>query len=571
MKKLLFLLYITGSLQAQYHFRLEDPQNYPPIISPHGAAFADFNNDGWQDLFIGNAYGPPLLLLNQGQGKYKDITSDAGLPLIYTSTHGAWADINNDGLLDLFVAGFTGPDALLLNLGGGKFKDISANLPATPTDKMTYGAAWGDYDRDGYVDLFVHNFTVSAGDRLLRNRGDLHFEDVTIKTWLYNGQAGKTRMAAWCDYDRDGDPDLYTGGQIVQTLYRNFGGEFIPTELDRGSDAKGASWIDYNGDGRPDLNICYLYGRLDNVWINAGEGGLWPPASLPAIDLFDGLVNIAWGDFDNDGDLDALAIGDPPSGRAFAAIENDGANSFRDVTARSGIDPYFNGYCLQCGDLNNDGYLDLYISDRFTRRGFIYLNDAGQNGWLTLQLQGVQSNQAGIGALVDLYAGGRHQFRQVGNPTLVGQHTLLLHFGLGSAVKADSLIIHWPSGIEQRLTDVPAWQSLTVVEEGKQVGVETHAGLSPGLFALAQNWPNPFNAATRIEFDLSGAADVQLQICNLAGDLVTTLVDGPGRAGRQTLIWDGRDQQGRAVAGGVYLLRLRSGHISETRKMLLLR
>jgi len=467
MKRLGFVLALLSvSAQAQIRFADVTQPLGLGVETSHGAAFGDFDKDGFEDVFIVHYDGPPYLFRNENGRHFINITSSSGLSAIGTMSIGAlWFDMDNDGFLDLFVAGYTAPNRLFRNQGNGTFQDVSLRLPPEPLDKMTYGAAAGDYNNDGLVDLYVYNFTEGQNDQLLRNDGDSGFKDVTAEAGLSEAQAGKTRMAAWCDYDRDGDLDLYVGGQRQQILYRSENAHYYPQQY-WWSDARGATWMDVNQDGFMDLNLCRSDGRIDYFLLNDQFGHLQPsPASIEQFFL-PGLVNTAWSDFDNDGDLDVCAIGYGTEHRVVAVLENHGNFSFEDVTAGSGINLLLQGYNVQLTDFDNDGGCDLYLSDITLRQSLIYCNRSTRGNWLSLMLQGSVSNRAGIGAIVDLYTRDRRQTKQVESGCNGSQNGLRVSFGLGGSIRADSIFIHWPSGIFQDLYDVSANQTIKIIEQG---------------------------------------------------------------------------------------------------------
>lgn len=395
----------------------------------HSPAWGDFDNDGDLDLYISRGNGQPdSLLRNDGPRGFVDIAEAAGVAdpggRGRTAT---WMDVDKDGLLDLFVANHATSNRLYRNRGDGTFADMTAHAGLAGSHSDRKATVWADYNHDGRMDVFItetrdprdRNFDPPL-NRLYRNDGGFRFTDVTAAAAL--PLSGYSQGAAWGDYDNDGDLDLFVvNEQSPHALYEN------------------------NGDG-----------TFTDVAIRAGVAD--QRAARAAI----------WGDYDNDGDLD-LYVG--LSLRPPLLYRNNGDGTFTDVAAAVGLSTASSGMQLGAawGDYNNDGFLDLFLTDQRISGGryshLLYRNNRNENHWLMLKLVGTRSNRDGVGATITLMAGGLMQFReQNGGSHMLSQNSSIIHFGLGSTQTIDWLTIRWPSGLRQHLRAVAADQIVTITE-----------------------------------------------------------------------------------------------------------
>ncbi len=603
-----------------------------------GVAFTDFDGDGDHDIFISNrvVWDSPgesinRLLANDGPaGANPDsiVFTDVTTPPLDDDGYGqgvAWGDFDGDGDLDLYTSNmqvnqsYPAPNRLYRNDGGGVFTDIA---PAAGVDDGGSGrsVSWVDFDKDGDLDLYLCN---NGQNRLWRNDG----QDVgNPDSWLFVdiapadgsgvGDDQYTMGCAWGDFDNDTDLDLYLADYDGGTnrLLRNDGPSgdatyWVFTDVaaamgvDDAGNGLGCSWGDFDGDGWLDL---YLSNdgpnRLfRNVVGGGSQAGTEPDAkrdggSQNFIDvagfydngLADGQYGsgIAWGDYDNDGDLDFyLGAHWPDSGSEFAVnslFRNDGPDTLNpDGWTFVNIAPS-NGFNLGDGDNTNgvawadvddDGDLDLYLASMSGGQNKLFRNDAADSlghNWLHLDLVSMHSNTAAIGARVTLFSAGRTMLREVdGGSGFLSQGSLTVEFGLGAETVADSIIVRWPDGPVQILTDVAANQRMTVTQTA--TGIDDPVDGPPLAFRLDGNFPNPFNPSTTISFELPRRERAVLRIYSVDGRLVRTLVNGVLPEGRHEIAWHGRDQRGARTASGVYFYRLETASETATRKMLLLK
>lgn len=448
-----------------------------------GLAIADFNNDGWDDFYLTNTGGPNALYLNQQDGTFTEQAAVAGVELPASIDNAACAaDFDNDGDPDLYVTA-RGTNHLFQNNGNATFTDITAAAGVGDADRgMT--CAWGDFDRDGWLDLYVTNYALQSPnlqtpdafpDVLYRNRGDATFENVSsalpIALTDNTGFVG-----GWVDYDNDGDLDIYVindFGELVQpdVLVRNDGPSatlpwtFTDVSLGSGADTPhfgmGLAVGDYDGDGWLDFYTTDI-GR-NELLRNNGDGTFTDDTNLAGVGRGTipqtGQNNIGWGafffDFDNDGDEDLYAVaggmndfeGSSADVQPSALFENNGDSTFSDISSGSGANEFGRGRAAAYFDFDNDGDLDILVN-RYNQSPVLLRNDQTTgNAWLLIRLVGNTSNRGGIGARIHLTAGGVAQIREVrSGSSHCGNNMLAVHFGLGANETVSQLEVRWPSG-----------------------------------------------------------------------------------------------------------------------------
>ncbi|RMH95468.1 MAG: T9SS C-terminal target domain-containing protein, partial [Calditrichaeota bacterium] len=560
-----------------------------------GAAFCDYDNDGWEDLILATGLNEPVALYRNEGRFFRYVTSSSGITDTGENKSLIWGDFDNDGWPDLFIANFEQSNRLYRNLHNGRFADYTAQAGLPADTLQSTAAAWVDYDNDGWLDLYVANYGNAHGhgdepNRLYRNNGDGTFSDVTAQAGLAGEPNTKPLALAFFDYDNDGWPDLYIcmdKGQRSSLYHNNGDGTFSDVTAASGTgahiDAMGIAVADYDRDGFLDFYITN--GPPGNrFYRNNGDGTFTEMAVQAGIAVNRECWGTAFADFDNDGIADLFVAVAAGANREDALFRGDGV-AFTDISHQVGIMDASMGYGFAVADVDNDGGLDMVVVNHQFAGGdrtFLYKNSLDRGNWLKVKTVGTTSNVSGIGARVRVVVAGQAQIQEVsGGSSYLSQHSQTLHFGLGTAPVADSVIVRWPSGVVDVLTHVSANQRL-VVTEGSTVGIGRAPSLPEGFF-LSQNYPNPFNPVTSVKFGIGNTEWVRLKIYDLLGREVKTLVNRRLAAGHYTVQWDGTDNAGRPVASGIYLYRLTAGQpspttpgqagrlIEQTRKMVLLR
>jgi hypothetical protein len=556
-------------------------------------------------------------------------------------------DYDGDGWLDLYVvAGDVGANRLFRNRGDGTFQDVAAAAGVALTGLLGCGPAFADWDGDGDQDLFVGGIEKSPKCKLFRNEGDGTFTDVTAASGMATGH--DTFSASFGDYDRDGDLDLATTHWGVnrslspQHLWRNNGnGTFTPVDAAAGLTDFGtlpldfsfaAIFADVNDDGWPDLLFASDF-NTSRIWINDGDGTF----TLSPTTLTDeNAMGSAVADYDNDGDLDwfVSCIWDPnqPTSRLLNTgnrlYRNDGGATFVNATDAAGVRLGYWGWAASFADLDNDGWLDLYhvngwyhptfvadparlyhndgdgtFTERATALGaahpgqgrglvcfdydrdgdldlflannsqgpVLYRNDGGNaQHWLDVRLRDSTRNREAVGARIRVTAGAQTQLREVRvGSNFVSQDPAEAHFGLGAATAADLVEITWPDGAVTTLQDVAADRMLTVDRAATDVRPVPVA--ADGTLTLLGAAPNPAHGGAALRFRLARRSEVRVRIVDAAGRPLRALPAASLPAGDHAAVWDGRTDAGAPASAGVYFYEVEAAGSRASGKVTLVR
>ncbi|MFT4541322.1 MAG: hypothetical protein ACI841_001052 [Planctomycetota bacterium] len=494
-----------------------------------GAAAADYDGDGWTDLIVSRADQRAILFKNLGRDGngahrgFSDVSNYAfkGQAPGARSNGLAWADVDGDRDLDLFVTSmFSLRFHLYINNGNGRFDEEA--IPrgaalASPNRHLGFSPSFGDYDRDGYLDLFVTEWgfpsattTGVSSARLLRNLGSQnpgHFIDATdaagvsIEDSVAQGPAGSfsgvySFTAHWADFDADGWPDLALANdfQTSRLFWNNGDGTFTDGTASAGvgtdKNGMGATVCDFDGDGLLDWFVTSIYDPADTCnttatcnWGSDGNRLYMNVGGRQFSDRTDsGVRDGGWGwgashwDYDNDGDRDlAMTNGivftsnsneDYFNTDATRVWRNDG-HGFTETAAALGVTDTRSGKGLLVFDFDRDGDQDLFVANN-GHQPLLYRNDGGNAAsWLQVRLHGNGPNTHGIGARVSVWtsANGAPQVQEMSaSSNFLGQNEPVLHFGLGSAASLHQVLVDWPSGAVSQRNNLANGRRVTIVE-----------------------------------------------------------------------------------------------------------
>lgn len=532
------------------------------------ASWGDYDNDGYEDLFLQDG----RLFRNRGDGTFEEVV--AYLSLFPPSFSAIWIDYNNDGALDLGVVDAIDRTRQRLYRGDGSgfFEEVTGQARLLQHSNSTRANSWADYNQDGHIDWYVG---AGGGTHSLfyHNNGDGTFSNVADTVGVIIPNNRFPYAAAWCDYDNDHDMDLfvgYTAGDFHRLFNNDGSGRFTDVWFGAGmiGHTWAADWGDYDNDGFFDLFLPQVGSRANLLYHNNGDGTFKQVALQLEIAGHNDSKGVRWLDYDNDGDLDLLVANTPLSESRF--FFNNGDGTFAPSVEKVFLPPSAErGNRFSLADYDGDGDLDLILNGRLYQN-----NNSTRNNWIHVRAIGTVSNKAAIGTRVRIVQGETSQIREVTGGTGQGQNSLPVEFGLGVHSTIDSLVIRWPSGLVDIVTNVSADQ-LVVIEEGNGMvtGVEQRLSeqANPDRFLLAQNYPNPFNPSTIIEYEVAHEGEVNISVYNLLGQKVITLVQEIKSPGRYRVEWSGKSTQGRLVPSGIYHYRLESQGLAISKKMLLLK
>jgi hypothetical protein len=561
-----------------------------PAIASHvsfatGASWVDYDGDGDLDLYVVTSFAPNdnnALFRNDGGDVFTRVT---GLAVVEDSAQtvcSTWADADNDGDLDAFVSGLDTDGSFLFRGMGGGGMAAEGGSGLTGTSIKGTGCAWGDYDADGFVDLALAVYAGALGmsgpSRIFRNLGDGTFAEVAVGD--VSGVSDTHHHVTWADYDGDGDLDLFfatgpVGSLAPDRMYRNLRVEtgtatfqaiatgVLATDA---RDSQTLSFADYDNDGDLD-GYAINYTTIGNQLYRNDGGGAFTKITTGAIVTTTGAAHgVAWGDYDNDGDLDVFVVRD--NNQTDRYYRNNGDGTFASVTTGAFVTTARSGYSACAGDYDQDGDLDLFVpTARSEGPGVLWRNDlANGHHWIELTLVGTVSNRSAIGAKARVRAvvsgAPRTQMREIAASTgYGGQGMLAAHFGLGDATVADTVRIEWPSGHVDTWTDLAADRAWTLIEATGVVGVPRAGGAAGAAFGLRVS-PNPVRGAVEVAFELPAAtssaggdepdASARLTVHDVTGRLVRAIDVGAQSAGWQRVTLP----PGSLQSPGVYFVRL---------------
>lgn len=503
---LIFLIYIClETVSAQTFSNIALAQNilvynsYP--VSGNAISFYDFDKDGWDDLTFGTKTGVARFFRNN-EGNFEEVTLP-GVSVSGDAKMVCWVDYDNDGDADFYAAYSGLPIKLFRNDGDMTFTDVSDSCGFDTYNTISWGSSWGDFDRDGDLDLYAPRNYANGSyppdytrvNRLYSNDGDGTFTDITLDAGVHDSIGISFHGIFW-DYNLDRWPDIYVINDkwFDNGLYRNnqdgtFADSGEETNLDIVMVAMCAAVSDYDRDGDFDIyitNTASVGESTGNALFNNDNGYFTNVNAEANVQVNLVCWGSVWFDYDNDGWEDLYVISNlnflnTPNNKV---LRNNGDGTFTDVSLAVSMhtDIAF-GYTNCTGDINNDGYPDLANNNTLPYNAGVFLSSGGENNFIKLSFEGTVSNRDAIGTNVKVYAGGQLQMREIYcGENYMSQNSQREIFGLGLQDVVDSVVVAWPSGFDETWYNLNANQTYHLVE-----GASIHIALSAqGGFNLCE-------------------------------------------------------------------------------------
>ena len=535
MNKILFLvfLFFISNVSAQISF--EDVANdigtaysYGTSTWGGGVSFADFDNDGWDDLTFATEEGTEIYFLKNNDGIFNSVSLN-GISNTFKTKQVIWIDYDNDGDQDFFVTGFEGVNKFYKNEGDMNFTDISSTIGFFQTDLFTYGVSFADMDNDGDLDAFISNRDGEADDQrnYLYKNDEGTYIDITESAGL-----SMSSHLSFCsiifDYNKDGFQDIYISNDKpdnLNILYKNNGdGTFDDVSEYSGAgigiNAMTTTIGDYNNDGWFDIYITNTP-EGNELLRNNGDGTFTNVAEATATTF----NSVGWGavflDADSDGLLDLYVSSDfdgsvgsflsaafyhQQNNETFSIPQNIG---FQDDTRKS--------YTNAIGDIDNDGKPDIVVGNDI-EPNFLWANKTvNENNWLKVKLEGVISNRDGIGNTIEINIDGQSQYRYtLAGEGYLSQNSFYEFFGMGNATEVDYVKVTWTAtGETEIITNIAANQAI-IIKEGNGI-LSTENNLKDTAFSI---YPNPSSNGI-FKLSVLNQEKVSIQVFDISGRLIT--------------------------------------------------
>lgn len=546
-----------------------------------GVSIIDYDNDGWEDVFLPGGYGSTVLFKNNGDGTFLDVTQNVfNLNLLakldsLLVTSSVVGDIDNDGDKDIFVvtSGYKihngvlkRPHVLLENLGDGTFSDIS-NSAGIVHSMYGEAATMGDYNLDGYLDIYVSNYVHSMDgifdnfgnqigyvpecipNNFYINNGDKTFTEAAMEFGI--GDQGCALTSSFTDYDFDHDVDILLANDFGEwnvypnALFTNnhplnsFSSDGATSGFNRSMYGMGIAPGDFNEDGHMDYYVTNI--GTNSLYQNNGDGTFSDVALAKGVDntwaIEDSLQNTSWGcvffDLDNDTYLDLFVA----TGSVLAFIpmtpildsnrlyRNDGAGNFEEISVSAGLSDVIANRGVASFDFDHDGDLDLMANHAklqifntmsIEQNLLLYRNDnSNGHNWLKIKLEGVTNNRDAYGSRIKIHFDGRTLIREIdGGSSHSSINSPIAHFGLGTNEMVDSIQVYWLGGEVQTIYNVPANQTIHLVE-GEIAGL----GIGQLNEFKLQLYPNPSKSVEELKMVVNSpkSQTVNVSICNVLG------------------------------------------------------
>jgi len=534
-----------------------------------GVSFADFDNDGWDDITYASENGVDLYFFKNTNGVFNLVTFN-GISNTSKAKQVIWVDYDNDGDKDFFVTAIEGKNAFYSNDGEMNFTDISSTIGIFQTDLFTYGASFGDIDNDGDLDLFISNRSPEDHNYLYRNDSGIYVDITGTSGISLEGQL--SFCSIFFDYDKDGLQDIYVSNdkeENINRLYKNLGdGVFqdVSESSNAGVDVSAMSTTlgDFNNDGWFDIYITntpfsQVSSIQGNVLLKNNGDGTFTNVATETGTSFD---SVGWGsvflDADNDGLLD-IYVSSSENGNG-SLISSAFYHQQDDETFTIPQDIGFNtdlreSYTNAIGDINNDGKPEIVVGND-TDNNFLWQNNTlNENNWLKVKLEGVVSNKDGIGNTIEINVDGQSQYRYtLAGEGYLSQNSFYEFFGTGLSNLIDYVKVTWTStGATETFNNIEANQSITIKE-----GIGILNDNNYIVEDLLSIYPNPSNDGV-FKLSTKNNESNTLKVYDLSGRLIFKVKN----------LKNNDEFSLNHCKKGIYVANLSSGKKSSTIKLVL--
>ena len=568
--KFIICLFVCFNLSLSSQILFEDEASIRGITSlvssdgnGTGISFADFDNDGWDDITIPSGNGENLKFFKNFDGFYVE-QELLRPPVSYRTRSVSWVDYDNDGDRDLFVVSDTNGNRLFRKEDDGSFVNVTTTSGLFEDNIFTYSVSWGDIDNDGCLDLFLSNRTNNSliSNYLFKNNCDGTFSDITNSAGI-SSDARLTFGVGFFDYNNDGFQDIYVinDKNSANRMYKNNGDSTfsdVSTETSTGIiiDAMSVSIDDYNSDGFLDIYITNTQNDIESptlgsVLLKNVNGIEFEDVSAETGTQLDGWC---WGanflDAENDSDLDlyvSCIFVEPPGTDSYGFYENDSSSNYSQPSNIGFLNNDLESFGSASGDANNDGKTDLLVINNGNILPNLWINKTSTtNNYLAINLEGIISNKDAVGSKIEISINGNKQYRYIMNgESYISQNSFKEIFGLGSSTLVDYVKVTWLSGIIDTIFNVNANQIISI-QEGNTLSFDDFENQK-----LFQYYPNPvtnkliLNAKTSID---------SVTVYNLLGQIVMKI--SPNKVNAELNMTD--------LIPGAYFVKVNIANITKT-------
>lgn len=516
-----------------------------------GVSFYDFDNDGWDDLTFASKGDFPVKFFKNVSGSF--VEQDFSLNITGHSKQVIWVDYDNDGDNDLFVTRLDDSNILYQNDGSFNFTDVTAAAGFSSDNLFTYGASFGDFNNDGFLDVFINNKDDSKviPNMLFKNNGNGTFTDVSTSAQI-SGTGHLSFCSVFFDYNNDGYQDIYiSNDRFPETniLYRNNGDEtFTDVSFSSGAgisaNAMSTSIGDYNNDGWFDIYVTNT--AEGNYLLKNNADGTFTDVATATGTAFN---SVSWGavffDAENDMDLDLYVssmITDTNSGMLTSGFHLCDENTLYAIPTDAGFqNDAYASFGNAIGDINNDGQADIAVSNEAPENHALWQNNSTtSNNWLKIKLEGVTSNKSGIGNRIEVFANGISQYRYTAcGEGFLGQNSGYEFIGLADATSVDYIKITWnKTGVTETITNITPNQSILIQEGNGVLSIEDTDITAVSIY------PNPSDTGIfYISNQVTGKKTIE--VFNILGKKI------------KTIRTEGNQIDLSEASQGVYLLKIK--------------